>query len=316
MKEIRINFTDFWPGFIKTNNYFYNLLIQKYLVIIDEINPDILFYSCYSREYLNYKCKRVFFTGENERPDFSACDFAFSFDYNSRKNHFRLPLYSLYIDHHNMLGQLSKTKTREDAKKIWESKTKFCCMVVSNPKCQKRLDFYTNLSKIKKVDSGGKIFNNIGGAIDNKYEFIKDYKFVLSFENSSYKGYTTEKILEPIYKDCIPIYWGNPLVGKDFNDKRYINYNDYENEEELINRIIEIDENDELAIDMILQTPFSDEKISHDLEHQKVLDILTTIFNSDNKPIATQSWRYLHRIKFVYHQTRKKMTRRLSKFLK
>lgn len=297
MKEIRINFTDFWPDFIKTNNYFYNLLIQKFIVIIDDVNPDVLFYSSYSREYLNYTCKRIFFTGENERPDFSGCDFAFSFDYNSRKNHYRLPLYSLYIDYHNMLDQLSKNKTREDAKKIWESKTKFCCMVVSNPKCQKRLEFFSNLSKIKRVDSGGKIFNNVGGAVDDKYEFIKDYKFVLSFENSSYKGYTTEKILEPIYKDCIPIYWGNPLVDKDFNKKRYVDYNDFTTEEELINKLLEIDSNDALAIDILMQTPFSNEKLSHEKEHAKVLEILIEIIHSNKNPIAIQYWSKLHLFK-------------------
>ena len=104
MKEIKINFVDFWPGFNKTDNYFYNLLAEKYKLSIDE-NPDILFYSCYNYDYLNYTCPRIFYTPENIRPDFSACDFAFSFDYNNRKNHFRLPLYSLYIDHHNMLDQ-------------------------------------------------------------------------------------------------------------------------------------------------------------------------------------------------------------------
>lgn len=305
MKEIRINFTDFWPDFIKTNNYFYNLLIQSYEVIIDEINPDVLIYSCYSEEYLKYKCTRIFFTGENVRPDFTACDFAFSFDYNIRKNHFRLPLYSLYIDHHNMLEQLIYEKTRVEAQKIWESKSKFCCMVVSNPKCQKRLDFFTNLSKFKKVDSGGKIFNNIGGPVEDKYDFIKDYKFVLSFENSSYKGYTTEKILEPIYKDCIPIYWGNPLVSKDFNNKRYIDYNNYETEEELINKLIEIDKNDELAIDMIIQHAFSVEKLNHNYEKAKVLEVLSNIICSNKKPIAISYWSKIHHFKLKFIMFRK-----------
>jgi hypothetical protein len=300
MREIRINFTDFWPDFIKTNNYFYNLLIQNYKVIIDEINPDLLIYSCYSEEYLKYKCIRIFFTGENVRPDFTACDFAFSFDYKTRKNHFRLPLYSLYIDHHKMLEQLTYEKTRLEAQKKWESKSKFCCMVVSNAKCQKRLDFFENLSKFKKVDSGGKIFNNVGGPVEDKYDFIKDYKFVLSFENSSYIGYTTEKILEPIYKDCIPVYWGNPLISNDFNNKRFIDYNDYDTEEKLINRLIEIDGNDELAIDMILQPPFSEKKITHEQEHIEVLQILIQIIQSNKKPIAIGFWSEIHCLKLFY----------------
>lgn len=315
MKKIRINFTDFWPGFRKDNNYFYNLLVQKYEVIIDE-KPDFLFYSCFGNDFINYNCIRIFYTPENMRPDYMACDFAFSFDYTNRKNHFRLPYYSLVIDKNNLLDKLNVSLTREEAIKIWGKKSKFCCILVSNPNAKKRLDFFTKLSKIKRVDSGGRVLNNIGIDVYDKLEFIKDYKFVIAFENSSYKGYTTEKILDPIYKDCIPIYWGDPLVCREFNEKRFINYSDFQSEDELINKIIEIDHNDELAIDMILQPPFSDEKISHELEHQKVLDILITIFNSDINPIATQIWKYLYRIKFVYRQTRKKMMRKLSKFLK
>ena len=30
-------------------------------------------------------------------------------------------------------------------------------------------------------------------------------------------GYTTEKVVEPMLVNSIPIYWGNKLIGKDFN---------------------------------------------------------------------------------------------------
>jgi hypothetical protein len=76
MEEIQINFVDFWFGFDKTNNYFNIFLIEKYKVIIDKI-PDLLFYSCYDNNYLKYNCPRIFYTAENIRPDYTACDFAF-----------------------------------------------------------------------------------------------------------------------------------------------------------------------------------------------------------------------------------------------
>ena len=190
MKEIKINFVDFWPGFDNTNNYFYNLLIEKYKVIIDE-NPDLLFYSCYDNNYLKYNCTRIFYTAENIRPDFTACDFAFSFDYIKRKNHFRLPLYSMYVESKKMLDKLQIIPNRAEVQEIWSAKSKFCCMVVSNAKSKQRLQFFKNISKIKQVDSGGSVYNNIGGRVADKLEFIKDYKFVISFENSVYDGYTT-----------------------------------------------------------------------------------------------------------------------------
>jgi len=306
MKEIKINFVDFWPGFDKTNNYFYNLLVQKYKVSIDE-NPDLLFYSCYNYDYLNYSCLRIFYTPENTRPDFSACDFAFSFDYNNRKTHFRLPLYSMYVELLGLLDKLETQKNREEAANIWKAKTKFCCMVVSNPNSPKRLEFFKSLSKVKQVDSGGSVLNNVGGRVADKAEFIKDYKFVISFENSTYDGYTTEKILEPIFKDCIPIYWGNKLVDKDFNAGRFIDYHKFESEKELIDKLLELDQNEELAIDMLMQPSFSPDKMGHEEERQQVLDILSTIIENPKKPIAITWWRHFHKCKLVYKKNKKRI---------
>lgn len=312
MKKIKINFVDFWPGFDKTNNYFYNLLVQKYNVIIDE-NPDVLFYSCYNNEYLNYSCTRIFYTAENIRPDFSACDFAFSFDYNKKKNHFRLPLYSMYVELLGMLYKLETIMRREEARRIWRTKTKFCCMVVSNPNSPKRLAFFKNLSKVKHVDSGGFVLNNVGGRVANKAEFIKDYKFVISFENCEYDGYTTEKIMEPIHADCIPIYWGNKLVNRDFNPERFLDYNSFQSEEELIDRLLEINQNEELAIDMLLQPTFPVDKLSHKEEKEEVLAILSDIVENPAKPIAQQWWKYVHGCKLLYRKNRKRL---LTKFKK
>lgn len=311
MKEIKINFVDFWPGFDKTNNYFYNLLVQKYKVSIDE-NPDLLFYSCYDSNYLNYKCTRIYYTAENIRPDFTACDFAFSFDYNQRKNHYRLPLYSMYVDLLKMKEKLHTIPSRVDAKKSWESKTKFCCMVVSNAGAKKRIEFFKTLSKIKQVDSGGTVLNNVGGKIADKLEFIKDYKFVISFENSAHKGYTTEKILEPIFKDCIPIYWGNSLVNNDFNAQRFINYDSFQSEKELIDRLLEIDQNDALAIDILMQPTFNKNKVSHNEERNQVLEIISEILERSNSPIAVSRWRYVHTIKRVFQKVIKRIYARFK----
>lgn len=306
MKTIKINFVDFWPNYDKTDNYFYNLLKHKYSLIIDE-NPDLLFYSSFGHEYLKYKCTRIFYSGENIRPNFNACDFAFSFDFISNKKHFRLPLYSIYIDHHNMLPQLERKKTREEATKIWKAKTKFCCMVVSNPNCAKRIQFFKLLSTYKPVDSGGGVLNNVGGRVADKAAFIKDYKFVISFENIAHDGYTTEKIMEPILQDCIPIYWGNKLVDRDFNSQKFIDYNQFVSEEDLIKKILEIDQNDDLAIDMIVQPTFCATKITHKEEHHQILEILSEIIENEGKPIALRWFRYLHRFNLFCSKIKKRV---------
>ena len=312
MKEIKINFVDFWPGFDKTNNYFYNLLVQHYNVRIDE-NPDLLFYSCYNKDYLKYNCTRIFYTAENIRPDFTACDYAFSFDYNTRKNHYRLPLYSMYVELLGWLTKLETLPTREEARAIWRAKTKFCCMVVSNPNSPKRLEFFKTLSQIQQVDSGGSVLNNVGGKVANKADFIKDYKFVISFENSAYNGYTTEKILEPIHADCIPIYWGNPSVDQDFNTRRFIDYSTFASEKELIASLLEIDQNEELAIAMLMQPTFSPGKKTHQEERQQVLAILISLIENPKKPIAQQWWRHMHKLRLFYKRYKKSIATKFKK---
>lgn len=302
---IKVNFEDFWPGYDKTNNYFYNLLIQNYKVVIDEENPEILFYSRFGIKYLKYKCKRVLYLGENFRPDLTACDLAFSFDFNSNKRHFRLPLYSLYIEGHKMFKKSERKISREEAVQIWKSKTKFCCMVVSNPACKERIDFYHNLSKVKHVDSGGRYLNNVDGPVLDKLEFIKDYKFVLSFENSIHDGYTTEKVLEPLFMNSIPVYWGNKMVHKDFNAKRFVNYFDFQSEEEVIQKLLEIDSNDELGIQMIMEPPFNAQKVTHEQERQQVLDKISKLIQSKKTPIAQTFWSYLHLFKLKIKHLKK-----------
>jgi len=299
MKEIRINFVDFWPDLIKNNNYLFNLLSENYNVTIDAVNPDLIFYSCFGYVHLKYNCKRIFYTGENLRPNFSGCDFAFSFDFNAKKNHYRLPLYLFYIDDHKMIDKLKNLKSKEEYTAIWSKKSKFCCMVVSNPKAIKRINFFNNLSKIKKVDSGGAVLNNVGGRVKDKMEFINDYKFVISFENESQIGYTSEKILEPIFRDCIPIYWGNKLVDQDFNPARFINYHDFNSEKELIQKLIEIDQNLDLGVDIISQPVFAKNKEDWFVERKTILLKIDSVLKSNKKPIA-QTFKgksYLFKIK-------------------
>ncbi|HEY1193474.1 glycosyltransferase family 10 domain-containing protein [Flavobacterium sp.] len=312
MRDIKIDFVDFWPDLIKNNNYFYNLLSENYNIIIDSVNPDFIFYSCFGFGHLKYKCKKIFFTGENIQPDFLACDLAFSFGFNERKNHFRLPLYLLYIDDHKMINKLESKKTDEEYRRIWSQKTKFCCMIVSNPKATRRIDFFNKLSQIKKVDSGGKVLNNVGGRVKDKIEFIKDYKFVFSFENESQDGYTTEKIVEPIFTDCIPIYWGNKKVHKDFNTTRFINYDDFNSEDELIKKLLEIDQDFDLGVKMISQPVFADEKEDWITERKQILTKIEDLLHSKTKPVSKTYLGKVYYLKIKLKSAKKKMKRFLK----
>jgi len=295
MKKLAIKFTDFWFGFAPSNNYFFNLLSKSYDVELSD-NPDLIIYSCYGNEHLQYCCLRIFYTAENLRPDFYGCDFAIGFDYNNDPRYYRLPLYALYMDEPGLKEKLLKKKSVAEALEIWKSKTKFCCMVVSNDQAKKRLQFFEKLSQYKTVDSGGKVMNNVGGYVKDKMAFISDYRFVIAFENASYPGYTTEKIIEPLLADCIPLYWGNPLINEEFNTGCFLNLDDSKSEEELIEEIITIDSNEEMAVKMLMAPKFSNEKIPEAIDQKRILRFLDEIIHVSEKkiPVAATSKKYAH----------------------
>ena len=248
--KLKINFTDFWNGFDKNDNLFVHLLSKEFEVVVSE-EPDVLFFSCYGFDYLKYKCHRVYFTGEDVQPDHRLCDFSISFKWDTLggKN-MRLPLFRF----NGALETLTESKYHQPLLSI---PSKFCCTVVSNAGCKERNDFFDTLSSYKTVDSGGRYRNNVGGPVEIKEAFVKDYKFVLSFENVASEGYTTEKIIDSFFKRNVPIYWGNKLVGKDFNTARFVNVQDYISFDAAIESIIKIDEDDSLYQKYITQPVFT-----------------------------------------------------------
>jgi hypothetical protein len=111
--------------------------------------------------------------------------------------------------------------------------------------------FFKELSKYKIIDSGGKHLNNIGYKVNDKVEFIRDYKFTIAFESSVLSGYTTEKIYEPMLVNSIPIYYGNPLVDKDFNKDSFLWLKSESDIDKVIERVIELDKDDNKYLEMV-----------------------------------------------------------------
>jgi hypothetical protein len=272
-RKIKIDFSDFWGGFDKTNNYFYNLLKDDFDVIITD-NPDYLFFSIFGNKHLNYKCKKIFYTGENIAPPLHYCDYSFSFDYLDDERNYRIPHYLLYDGYY----ELQRPKIIDESL----AKRKFCNFVVSNNGCQERNNFYTELSKYKKVDSGGRFANNLGYAVDNKVKFQSEYKFSIAFENNAYRpqhpGYTTEKIMEPMTVNSIPIYWGNPEIGKEFNTKSFINVYDFDSIDSVINYIEYLDNNDKKYLELLNQPWFTDYNIPESNKIENIKSFLYKIF--------------------------------------
>jgi len=254
MKEkIKIFFTDFWEDYDMQNNMFTNTLRLNFDVEINSDQPDILFYSWLGDNYKYFNCIRIYYTPETLKPKYKECDYSLSFELWNDKRNLRFPNYLLYdIKPENLI------KNNQDVQKIFDSKTKFCSFMITNANASKRIDFFNKLSKYKKVDSAGRALNNTGIKVENKIEFIKNYKFNIAFENCSTDGYTTEKIVEAMYANTIPIYWGNPKINLEFNTKSFFNYSDYNSEDDLIEDIIEHDKKPEKYIQKFCEPWFID----------------------------------------------------------
>ena len=273
-KKIKINFTDFWGGYDKTNNYFYNLLKDEFDVEISN-NPDFLFFSVFGNAHQQFKCKKIFYTGENVEPPLQYCDWSFSFDYLDDERNYRLPHYLLYDGYY----ELQREKLIDES----FAKRKFCNFVASNGNCQDRNNFFAELSKYKKVDSGGRFMNNIGQPVSDKRKFQSEYKFSIAFENNAYRpqqpGYTTEKIMEPMTVNSIPLYWGNPLISKEFNTKSFVNFYDFSSEKDMIDYIIELDKDDNKYLELLKQPWFLDYNIPDNNKIENIKSFLYKIFN-------------------------------------
>ena len=249
MKSIKIKFVDFYKGFNTQDNEFLTVLRKKYDVVFSD-DPDYLFYSCFGHEHLSYDCIRIFYTGECVTPDFNVCDYAIGFDRLSFADRYlRAPLYGLFQYKEAYQELLNPSPFLESDLK---AKTGFCSFVYSNCFAAKeRVLFFEKLSQYKAVSSGGRYRNNVGGPVKDKRAFQAKHKFAIAFENTSYNGYVTEKLMEAFTARTIPIYFGAPDVTLDFNEAAFIRCSDDQDFDEAVQRVIELDQNDELYLQMI-----------------------------------------------------------------
>lgn len=286
MRKIRVDFCDFGPCFSKTDNFLFKLLAVAFDVeLCDE--PDFLIYSSRSDAHHLHSGVRIFFSGESDMPDYRECDYSIASVKLDDTRHLQLPLYVTWG------GSEEIIKRHDDVEKIMAAKQKFCSFVISGyhpRKNHNRVAFFEKLSKYKRVDSGGRKFNNIGGPIPDgprgKIEFLRDYKFNIAYENRSLPGYTTEKIFEPMVARCLPIYWGNPLINEEFNPKSFLNYHDFPSEEALIEKIIELDRDDSKYLEYVRQPYFYEDKPNVYFSRERMLDFFEKIFTTKITPVA------------------------------
>ncbi len=205
--------------------------LTPYYDFVDSNDPDFIVFGVYGNDIPEKgKYVRIGYFCENIKPDLSICEWAFGIPYTEEINH---PKY-MRIDWHGIDPNTLIKNSSIDIERIIKHKTKFCNFLYSN-KVPYREKFFEELSKYKHIDAPGQSMNNMQSIDTNQEEniwkrkqnFLSNYKFTIAFENYSYPGYNTEKLLDPMSVNSLPIYFGNPEINRHFNTKSFVNAHDY-----------------------------------------------------------------------------------------
>ncbi len=297
----------FGSAVTRYNDIIFDALSENYQLEINENKTDLLFVSdTQAPDPRSKTVKTILVSIENSYPNFNIHDGALNYLDTKHPRILRLPYYTLIVRPDEIV------KSPSFAEKCINESRKFCAFVVSNKnafRTRERVAFFKALNSRKQVDSGGAFMNNIGGRVGDLQKFYRNYRFCITFENLSFPGYTTEKIVCAMREGCIPIYWGNPKITEEFNPKSFINVRAYKSFNAVIEHVIEIYNNPQLMYDYLSAPYFYHNSPSVWYEKERVEKFLNEIIE---RPRPLRKFPYVnHR----YHRAKLKMLPYLKLFL-
>jgi len=312
---MKVYFYGFWGNIFdenkKNNNkYFIDLLSkvfknQSIEISTDMNDSDILFESVFSQDTKLYdkKWKYSFlFSGESDRrvwnsiiPGSQRIHTLKDYDCilkgeHSKNNIINLPLfvyYSYSFDFNSYFLLPHKNITKIPPKNV--------CVIVSNGHDSEGRNYFFNiLEQIIPIDYAGEYKNNVPKinafhCTEEFIDFVSQYKFIITMENSKNKTYITEKILHGFCANTIPVYWGSDYITEYFNEERFINVENFQQETiiKAINKMISLINDPSAYLEMVNKpiyknnrNPFPIEKLTEEI--QELLKITPITPNTPN----------------------------------
>lgn len=309
-KTITVAFSEMWGGFNWDKNFFTdalrqecklnNLDIQIKGVEYESIDytPNLVIFGPFTNTTKSWKkvpdsIPKIFFSAENwGMPTEDAFELCLTPYRVESSKHMRLPTWMTFIDWFNDSLDLNTINTDDNPNRMplklamtshsksFKDREGFCAFVVSNPISEFRNATFKVLDSYKRVNSGGELYNNIGGRLQlkypgggcgdiPKYNFFSNHKFSLSFENSQASGYITEKVLHAKMAGCVPLYWGDKDTDTDFVPGSFINLSQLNSPEQIIKVVQKLEENPDMCA-KIAATPILNEE-----KKRNALDIIS-----------------------------------------
>ena len=287
--KVSLNFIDFPP---QSRAFFLDLLSPHYDFTFDD-TPDFLFYSHIGHRHHLYNCIKIFHTQEKYWPNWKECDFAAVSVLVDDSRSAYLPIYAF----DGRPEKLVRTSV-PDPVTVRASKPHFCSLLCAyvDRTVRRREQFFHSLNRLRKVDSAGRALNNTGYRLPPgdrykvKVDWLASYRFNLAFENTRRAGWCTEKLVDPLHVNTIPIYWGDPRVKDYFNPESFICRDDFSSDEELADYVLHVDDTPELYARYIRATPFHENRPNSAYDMNSLLAFFDRVFRSRQKPTAQKRW--------------------------
>lgn len=251
--EIKLYFNGFWSGFHDGTNatndkFFIELFKQVYqtenIIITNYENANILVENTQvndSKKFSKSWLHTYLFSGESYiRSDLHEYTCVL-YGRRNYKNVVNCPEYIPYIYSSYSESIINENKSVERS----SIPPNDCVVFITNPNGPTRNAFLSELEKHMKITYAGNYKNNIGGPITDYYNsekfhnYISQFKFIITMENSQEDTYITEKITHGLFAKTIPVYWGSKRVHDYINPQRFI----YLENENKINEVVTIMKN-------------------------------------------------------------------------
>jgi hypothetical protein len=135
----------------------------------------------------------------------------------------------------------------------FEKKSRGYSVFVSNCRPRRRNQYIRAMLSYIQVDSYGRCFRNrsLGNPVrrepterySQKYRLLRQYKFVLTFENTQEWDYVSEKVYHGLVAGTLPVYWGAPNCNDFLPIKSVVNADDFRSPRELVFHLIKLSSN-------------------------------------------------------------------------